>query len=404
MKIIAVFLIILTLFGCGQNVPASTETETLPPVSEEVETPEEEPAEPEKAEFVFVRPPAADTPEEVLQLYFDMLYRSYVLMQPTDLSSIIDLDFPMMVNVQSWNSLLALRRKVISDEGYCYVETERFSYKIEYIKKRDLDDRRMDYIELSDYGENAKVLHFVIKGEEGKAYPPIFAVNSQHTVIFTEENGEYKIAYHYFPGSEGKFENDLPVELVTEERMKVLLRKEFTSAVLPPERAPKKARVYNSEAAVEYALSHCEERNPAFHFVGDWYGNCMNFVSQCLWSGFKTEGETPKNTGGMTKDWYCKKSGGTLIWASVSRFWGWITESDCDMEVLTFKNARNLRAGDIVNVGSYSREEPEKYTHALLVVDGEKLILAQNSPACFVYYSDLVNNYFRFIRPVSLDS
>ena len=48
-------------------------------------------------------------------------------------------------------------------------------------------------------------------------------------------------------------------------------------------------------------------------------------------------------------------------------------------------------------------DQEEKYTHALLVVDSEKLMLAQNSPACFVYYSDLVNNYARFIRPVSLD-
>ena len=44
----------------------------------------------------------------------------------------------------------------------------------------------------------------------------------------------------------------------------------------------------------------------------------------------------------------------------------------------------------------------EKYAHALFVVDPEKMVFAQNSPACFVYYSDLVNNYAKFIRPVSL--
>ena len=37
-------------------------------------------------------------------------------------------------------------------------------------------------------------------------------------------------------------------------------------------------------------------------------------------------------------------------------------------------------------------------------VDDEKMIMAQNSPACFVYYSDLANNYARFIRPISLDA
>ena len=34
----------------------------------------------------------------------------------------------------------------------------------------------------------------------------------------------------------------------------------------------------------------------------------------------------------------------------------------------------------------------------------EKMMMAQNSPACFVYYSDLANNYSRFIRPVSLNA
>ncbi len=405
MKIIAVLLIVLTLFGCALAEPVQGDIgEEMPSLSEEAEGIKEEPAEPEKEEFVFVRPQTADTPEEVLSLYFDMLYRSYAAMLPTDLSSIIDLEYEMMVNVQNWNSLLALRREVIEEKGYCYVETERFPYEIEYIKRSQLDDIRMEFVDMKDYGKGAKVLHFVIKGEAGKAYPPIFAVNSQHTVVFTEKDGEYKIAYHYFPGSEGKFQNDLPVTLMSKDEMEKLLLKEFNNMTIPRLNAAENLRAYNPKAAVEYALTYCESRNKAFYFVGDWYGNCMNFTSQCIWSGFREEGETPKNTGGMTKDWYCKKHGGTMIWASVSRFWGWINEADCDMRTLTFKNTNSVKLGDIVNIGSYVCTEEEKYTHALLVVDEEKLLLAQNSPACFVYYSDLVNNYFRFIRPISLDS
>ena len=73
------------------------------------------------------------------------------------------------------------------------------------------------------------------------------------------------------------------------------------------------------------------------------------------------------------------------------------------MQTVPFYNVNLVETGDIVNIGSYACEEEEKYTHALIVADSEKLMLAQNSPACFVYYSDLVNNYARFIRPVSLD-
>jgi hypothetical protein len=129
----------------------------------------------------------------------------------------------------------------------------------------------------------------------------------------------------------------------------------------------------------------------------------MNFASQCIWSGFKTEGETARKHSCMTNDWYCGKPGGTLNWASVSRFFGWVTSKKTDMQVIIFDDVNSLKTGDLVHIGSYLCEEEEKYTHALIVADSEKLLLAQNSPSCFVYYSDLVNNYARFIRPVSLD-
>ena len=72
------------------------------------------------------------------------------------------------------------------------------------------------------------------------------------------------------------------------------------------------------------------------------------------------------------------------------------------MQTVPFYNVNLVETGDIVNIGSYSCETEEKFTHAMIVVDPEKLLIAQNSPACFVYYSDLANNYSRFIRPVSL--
>ena len=72
------------------------------------------------------------------------------------------------------------------------------------------------------------------------------------------------------------------------------------------------------------------------------------------------------------------------------------------MQAVPFYNVNLAENGDIVNIGSYACETEEKYTHAMIVVDSEKLLIAQNSPACFVYYSDLANNFARFIRPVSL--
>lgn len=384
MKFIAVFLVFVSLFAFSPEVYAFSESE--------------------EAEIEFIEPKRS-SPKAAVMRYFDALYDSYIAMLPVDITPIVDTDFEMMQNVLNWNELLQMRRRIISENGYCYVETERFDYDIEYIKRRDLKDQRMDFVSLRQYGKNATVLHFVIDGEDGKAYPPIFAVNSQHTVIVTEEEeGVFKIAYHYFPGSEGKFENDLPVTVPSEEEYAALLEKEFEKIAPFSTGKPKHSLVYDEKAAAEYALTYCEKQNPAFHFVGDWYGNCMNFVSQSVWSGFCEEEESPRNRGSMTDKWYCTKGGGTLAWSSVSRFWNWIRTENCDMQTFYFKHVDQTKIGDIVNIGSYACETSEKYTHALLVVDDEKMMLAQNSPACFVYYSDLANNYSRFIRPVSLDA
>ena len=387
MKVIALLLVFITLFGFAPEVYAF------------------EPEETETEEIEFVAPKRS-SPKVAVMRYFDALYDSYIAMLPVDITSIVDTEKnDMMQNVLNWNEILQMRRSIIAENGYCYVETERFDYEIEYIKKRNLDDQRMDYVRLRDYGKNATVLHFVIKGEEGKAYPPIFALNSQHTVIVTEgEEGVFKIAYHYFPGSEGKFENDLPVTVPEKAELEKLLADEFNNAVGFELGEPKFDKTYDAEAAVEYAITYCEKQNPDFYFVGDWYGNCMNFSSQCIWSGFCEEGDSPKNTGSMTNQWYCTKGGGTLPWSSVSRFWNWTSGAKCRMQVAPFKNINLVKEGDIVNIGSYVCETPEKYTHALILVDEEKMIMAQNSPACFVYYSDLANNYSRFIRPVSLNA
>ncbi|MBQ8788232.1 MAG: amidase domain-containing protein [Oscillospiraceae bacterium] len=404
MKTAALFLALLLLFGCVPAKPAeSVISDTVPEISEPEKTGETEEEIIEKPTEIEYVAPQSKTPEMAVINYFDALYDSYLAMLPIDISPVIDLDFEMMGNVQNWNTLLAMRRSIIAENDYCYVETESFPYTIDYINKKELNDQRMDYVRMSDFGEGAVALHFVIKGVEGKAYPPIFAVNSQHSMVLTFKEGTYKIAYHYFPGSEGKFQNDLPVNLMEKEEMETLLKQEFRQKAEPEVPFSEHERIYNGNAAAGYAAEYCEEQNPAFHFVGDWYGNCMNFASQCIWSGFKTDSETPKGYGGMTKNWYCGKTGGTLIWSSVNRFYEWTTRENCKMQVHKFRDINKVKNGDLVHIGSYACEEEEKYTHALIVADSEKLMLAQNSPACFVYYSDLVNNYARFIRPVSLD-
>ncbi len=211
--------------------------------------------------------------------------------------------------------------KLIFEHEFCFVDTEKKPYTINYIDENELGDQRMDYIDLANYGEGAVTLHFIIEGTPHEVYPPLFAVNSEHTIVLSFDGGCYKVAYHYFPGSEGKFENDLEVEMLSEAQMMGILTTEFAEIDLSPPKAIYDW-AYDPVAAANYALTYCEEQNPSFYFVGDWYGNCMNFVSQSIWAGFASDSDTPKNYGAMTSDWYCGKVGGTLIWASASRFLG----------------------------------------------------------------------------------
>lgn len=395
-KIAAIMAVIMMFFGCAQAEDVIGDMSVL--------TDENNEHEESLLTEIEYAVPLCETPQAAVTNYFAALYDSYVSMLPIDISTVADFEHDMMLNVQNWSTLLSMRRSIILENGYCYVETECFPYIIEYITEKELNDVRMDDVDMSDYGDGAVALHFVIKGVKGKAYPPIFAVNSQHSMVLTFKDGYYKVAYHYFPGSEGKFQNDFSVELMEKAEMEELLRNEFVSDEKIPDVKPIFSREYNKESAVEYALEFCEKTNKKFYFVGDWYGNCMNFSSQCIWNGFRKDGENVQSLSGMTEDWYCNKKGGTLIWASVGRFWNWIKSEECDMQTVSFNNVNLARNGNIVNIGSYLCEEKEKYTHALVVVDEQKLLLAQNSPGCFVYYSDLVNNYSRFIRPISLNA
>ena len=250
MKTAALFLALLLLFGCVPAKPAeSVISDTVPEISEPEKTGETEEEIIEKPTEIEYVAPQSKTPEMAVINYFDALYDSYLAMLPIDISPVIDLDFEMMGNVQNWNTLLAMRRSIIAENDYCYVETESFPYTIDYINKKELNDQRMDYVRMSDFGEGAVALHFVIKGVEGKAYPPIFAVNSQHSMVFTLEDGIYKIAYHYFPGSEGKFQNDLPVNLMEKEEMETLLKQEFRQKAEPEVPFSEHERIYNGNAA-----------------------------------------------------------------------------------------------------------------------------------------------------------
>ena len=340
-------------------------------------------------------------PEETVEAYFEQLYYSYISFSDIDLSSIVDMEQRTNRTAEVWMQLHNQRRRLIRENGYCYVEAEMYPYTITYIEEEELADPRMATIrEQALIPEENLILHLVLTGEPGRAYPPMMAMNTQHTFGLRQVAGEWKITYQYFTGSHRKFGRYNFLKTYTDEEVLAQLEEEFAAFSSPPGAAiPPGAKRYDGSLAAGYALTYGETPNEAFYNVGDWMGNCMNFVSQCVWFGFG-DGSMPSIYGGenMSSNWYGGEGGGNSAWENVEYFWEEITRpgglSGTELEGITA-----LREGDIIQTMARIGTADERFSHTLIVVDADTLLLAQNSPACFVYYSDLVNVYTRFVRP-----
>lgn len=329
------------------------------------------------------------TAEEIVKAYFEQMYLSYIRLAYIDVSALFDMTNSANRNMLRWSKMLVQRRRLLQETGLCYVETEEFPYTIEYDEVPE--DGRMDRWKEWQVETGNEAIHFRIKGEGGKAYPPIMALNSQHTIFFREIDGMLKITLHYFPGSVRKFLRAGTIKVPDEAKMLEELEEEFAQINYMDEDAPAQDAIpYNAGKAVSYALKYTEKPNPDFYYIGDWVGNCANFTSQCLWAGFGGKVMTTQWNGG---------DGGTAAWENVNYFWSYITSGQ-ELYGRQFESAGNLKNGDIIQSRTATIVgEEDRFTHMMIVSDEDTMTLAQNSPACFVYYSDLVNVKTRFIRP-----
>lgn len=350
--------------------------------------------------------PAVSAPltvEETVEQYFSLQYDAYINMRYDDMRHLVDTTQQRLLNELVWLETITLRRQLIAGNGLGYVETRRFPYTINY--QEAAEDGRMEFWRSRglETGDSVTV-HFTLTGEPGKAYPPFMAMNNQHTMRLKQADGVWKIIFHYYSGA-SRFRNTT-LTVPSREEMLSGLKEEFSkdsAAETAIVQVPAGAAAYDGKSAAAYGLKYTETANPVFYHAGDWQGNCANFTSQCIWSGFG--GETQADIAArryMTSQWQGGQGGGTPAWENVEYFWKYLVSareaSAQGLHGTVVKNINQLALGGLVQTGD--AEDP--YSHSLLLVDSGKLMLAQNSPASFVYYSDLVSEEIRFFNPTYL--
>ena len=101
--------------------------------------------------------------------------------------------------------------------------------------------------------------------------------------------------------------------------------------------------VYNRDAAVAYARQYALNYNSQYDDYASGGGDCMNFVSQCLYAG----GIPMKDYGHL---WYCNSNESSDSWRGVDSFLAFLRKSFGSPHLLIecHDTPVNLKKGDIV--------------------------------------------------------
>ncbi len=408
-KLVLLLCLPLLLAGCLNENSEVTPEDQASSSQALASKPAEEPLSSSEGEEAAVFAPDHPlTAKETVEAYFKQQYNAYTNLKYIDLSALVDTSEVRNRNALIWLQTLIQRRQLIAENDLCYVETEQYPYTVNYQEQPE-DDRMDFWKERGLGGDDELTLHFTITGEKGRAYPPMMAMNAQHTMRLKQIDGEWKITFHYFPGSVRRFFQSGALAIPSKEEMLKDLTEEFApageAAVDVAAELPSGAAPFNGARTAEYAEACTETPNPAFYDIGDWMGNCANFISQCVWYGFGSD-SIPNIIleNNMTDEWFAGKGGGSPAWENVGHFWDFATADrkagTKGMHGEVVQGISQLKLGGVIQVrtGRFHQSE-ESFNHSLVLVDAETLKLAQNSPDCFVYYSDLVNVDTRFFNP-----
>lgn len=120
-------------------------------------------------------------------------------------------------------------------------------------------------------------------------------------------------------------------------------------------------RIYNRQAALDYARRWAFERNPRYYDFDGLGGDCTNFISQCLYAGSGIMNYTP------TFGWYyISPNRRTPSWSGVPYLYDFLTSNAGAGPHAIRTDVGGIAIGDVVQLG-----DGQRFYHSLLVVAAE---------------------------------
>nr|WP_249115407.1 amidase domain-containing protein [Bacillus safensis] len=188
--------------------------------------------------------------------------------------------------------------------------------------------------------------------------------------FYLEEQVEKREAFLY---------NDMLVKdrMMLEERQ----REELMDERFQIEEQFGRAFHYDRRAAVQYAETYWNKRNPAYKNFED---NCTNFISQCLKAGNAPTRGYPNRGSGW---WVCPHTW-SYSWTVAHAMKNYLANSKAGLRAKKLKEPRELQIGDVI---CYDFEGDGRYNHTTIVVDHDKggmpLVNAQTYDCRMRYWS-----------------
>ncbi|AMX00792.1 amidase domain-containing protein [Rummeliibacillus sp. G93] len=130
--------------------------------------------------------------------------------------------------------------------------------------------------------------------------------------------------------------------------------------------------MYNRQAAVDYANTWWNRRNPAFPQFND---DCSNFISQCLFAG----GAPMTGAPNRAKGWWVKKGNWSYSWSTANALRSYVASSKKGLRGKRVDSASDLKLGDLIFIDF---EGDGVINHSLIVtsiVNGVPYVNAHSS-------------------------